>query len=150
MDTAASDLRLHLICPACAAKNRVPRARLGDDPDCGNCGHALMATTPTDIAPELFDRYIAGTELPVVVDCWADWCGPCRTMAPQFEQAAALLPEVRFIKLDTDAAPQQSARYNIRSIPTLLVFLDGQEVARQAGAMPAKGIVDFIRRALGG
>lgn len=146
--SASATPTLHLVCPVCGAKNRVPRARLADQPVCGQCGQALMATTPRDLSPEMFDRYINGTELPVVVDCWAAWCGPCRTMAPQFEKAAAMLPEVRFVKLDTDAAPQQSQRYNIRSIPTLLLFLDGQEIARQPGAMPAQGIVDFIRRSL--
>jgi len=148
-DTPSAAAPLHIVCPACAAKNRVPRERLAESPDCGRCGTPLMLPRPADLAPEVFDRFIAGTELPVVVDCWADWCGPCKMMAPQFEQAAAMLPELRFVKLDTEAAPQQSARYGIRSIPTLLLFLDGQEVARQAGAMPAQAIVDWVRRELG-
>jgi thioredoxin 2 len=143
--TAAS---LHLVCPSCGAKNRVPRQRLSESPDCGRCGAALMATKPMDLSPEVFDRYVAGTELPVVVDCWAAWCGPCRTMAPQFEKAAQALPMLRFVKLDTEAAPQQSARYAIRSIPTLLLFVGGREVARQAGAMPAQAIVDWVRGSL--
>ena len=151
MDTdtrSATAASLHLVCPSCAAKNRVPRERLAESPDCGRCGTPLMLPRPADLSPEVFDRFIAGTELPVVVDCWADWCGPCHMMAPQFEKAAAMLPEVRFVKLDTEAAPQQSARYGIRSIPTLLLFLDGQEIARQAGAMPAPAIVEWVRKEL--
>lgn len=140
---------LHIVCPSCGAKNRVPRERLAESPDCGRCGTALMQAKPMDLTPEVFDKFIAGTELPVVVDCWAEWCGPCRMMAPHFQQAAAMLPEVRFVKLDTEAAPQQSARYGIRSIPTLLLFLDGQEIARQAGAMAAQAIVGWVREQLG-
>ncbi|MBO9688868.1 MAG: thioredoxin TrxC [Mitsuaria chitosanitabida] len=153
MDTANTPATgvtsLHIVCPSCGAKNRVPRERLSESPDCGRCGTALMQAKPMDLTPEVFDKFIAGTELPVVVDCWAEWCGPCRMMAPHFQQAAAMLPEVRFVKLDTEAAPQQSARYGIRSIPTLLLFLDGQEIARQAGAMPAQAIVGWVREQLG-
>lgn len=149
MDTDSQTLSLHIVCPSCGAKNRVPRERLADAPDCGKCGTALMASRPMDVSAEVFDRYVAGTELPVVVDCWAAWCGPCRSMAPHFEKAAEMLPELRFIKLDTDRAPAQSAQYGIRSIPTLLLFLDGKEIARQAGAMPAQAIVEWVRRSLG-
>lgn len=149
MSTDTSTVSLHIVCPSCGAKNRVPRERLAESPDCGNCSTPLMAAKPMDVSAEVFDRYIAGTELPVVVDCWAAWCGPCKSMAPHYEKAAGALPEVRFLKLDTDLAPQQSARYAIRSIPTLLLFLDGQEIARQSGAMPAQAIVDWVRRSLG-
>nr|WP_297531015.1 thioredoxin TrxC [uncultured Roseateles sp.] len=147
-DHSAAAVSLHIVCPSCGAKNRVPRERLGESPDCGRCSTPLMRAEALDLTPEVFDKYIAGTELPVVVDCWAEWCGPCRMMTPQFEKAAAMLPEVRFVKLDTEAAPQQSARYGIRSIPTMLLFLDGQEIARASGAMPAEAIVDWVRKQL--
>lgn len=145
---ASQAASLHLVCTACGAKNRVPRERLTESPDCGRCGTALMAAQPMDVTAEIYDRVVAGTELPIVVDCWAAWCGPCRSMAPQFEKAAQSMPMVRFVKLDTDAAPQQSARYAIRSIPTLLLFVGGREVARQSGAMPAQAILDWVRRSL--
>lgn len=147
-DTNETTASIHLVCPSCGAKNRVPQARLDQGPDCGRCGTPLMLPRPVDLGADTFDRFVAGTELPVLVDCWAAWCGPCRQMAPQFERAAALLPQVRFVKLDTDAAPQQSARYGIRSIPTLLLFKNGQEIARQAGALPAQAIVEWVRQAL--
>jgi thioredoxin 2 len=137
---------MQLVCPSCAAKNRVPDARLYDGPVCGCCGHALMDAKPVALDEQSFDRFIQGTELPVLVDCWADWCGPCKAMAPQFEAAAAKLADVRFVKLDTEAAPNLSARLGIRSIPTMVLFQGGKEIARQSGAMPAATIVDWVRR----
>lgn len=147
-DHPSAAVSLHIVCPSCGAKNRVPRERLGESPDCGRCSTPLMQAQAVDLTPEVFDKFIAGTELPVVVDCWAEWCGPCRMMTPQFEKAAAILPEVLFVKLDTEAASQQSARYGIRSIPTMLLFLDGQEIARESGAMPAAAIVEWVRKQL--
>jgi thioredoxin 2 len=140
---------MQLACPACGTKNRVPDDRLNDDPQCGRCGAALMPAAPVALGEAMFDRYIEGSGLPVVVDFWADWCGPCKMMAPQFAAAAAQLPQVRFAKVDTDAAQGASTRHGIRSIPTMVLFRDGREVARRSGAMPSGEIVSWLKSQLG-
>ncbi len=138
------DGNVHLVCPDCGAKNRLPQARLGDSPVCGKCGGALMRAAPVALGDDAFARFIEGTGLPVLVDFWAAWCGPCKMMAPQFEAAARQMPGVRFVKVDTDAAPQTSARFRIRSIPTLALFRHGVEVARTSGAMSAADIQRWV------
>ena len=135
---------VHLVCPDCGAKNRLPQARLGDSPACGKCGAALMRSEPVALGDNDFGRFVEGTGVPVLVDFWADWCGPCKVMAPQFEAAARQMPGVRFVKVDSDASPATSARFRIRSIPTLVLFRQGAEVARTSGAMSAADIQRWV------
>lgn len=136
-------------CPACNGLNRVPDARLAEAPKCGKCGAALFAGHPLELGVDSFDAHCARAQLPLLVDFWAPWCGPCRMMAPQFEAAAEQLePRVRLAKVDTQAQPTLAQKFAIRSMPTLVLFRQGRELARQAGAMGAADIVRWTRQFL--
>ncbi|MEW8562979.1 MAG: thioredoxin TrxC [Candidatus Thiodiazotropha sp.] len=140
---------LHIVCPHCDGINRVPTERLQDGAKCGKCRRPLFPGQPLALDEGRFARHSQKNDIPLLIDFWAPWCGPCQMMAPAFEQAAAQLePAVRLVKVNTEEAQQLGARFGIRSIPTLMLMRGGREVARQAGAMDRGGIVQWTRQHL--
>lgn len=140
-----SDLK-YVVCPSCDAVNRIPADKLLANPSCGKCHKAIFDKHPVTLNSANFQKHINRSDIPVVVDFWAPWCGPCKMMAPAFEQASAeLSPSVRLAKLNTEEEQAIGANLNIRSIPTMVLFKNGREIARQAGAMSAEDIKSWVR-----
>lgn len=138
--------QLHVVCPSCNAVNRLPRDRLDQHPVCGSCHGALFSGKPLELDGTSFERHITRNDVPVLVDFWAPWCGPCRMMAPAYEQATAELePRLRLAKLNTDDHGAVAQRFSIRGIPTLILFVGGREKARQSGAMPLQSLLSWVR-----
>jgi thioredoxin 2 len=142
--------KLLVTCAKCGTTNRVPADRLGEDPKCGKCGAPVLDGKPVALDEPGFDSFLKRNSLPVLVDFWADWCGPCHAMAPAFERAAGeLKTRARFAKLNTERAQEIAGRFGIRSIPTLILFRNGSEAARVSGAMDAGSIAGWLTQQLG-
>jgi len=137
---------IHIVCPACARVNRLPADRLTAGPKCGKCKGLLFEGKPLELTGATFEKHISRSDIPVVVDFWAAWCGPCKMMAPAFAQAAAQMePRVRFAKLNTEQAQAVAGQYGIMSIPTLVMFREAREIVRQSGALDINRLISWVQ-----
>lgn len=139
-----SESNVHIVCPSCQATNRVPTERVTAAPNCGKCAQPLLTASPHELTAQTVSKTIQKNDVLTIVDFWASWCQPCLMMAPQFQTAASLLPQVVFAKLQTDKHEQAAAPYNIRSLPTMVAFRGGREIARQSGALSSGQIVQWV------
>lgn len=137
-----------LVCPSCGAKNRVPEEKLQAQPSCGQCHQLLLPLAPIELNEENFSQFIAHSDLPVLIDLWAEWCGPCKMMAPHFAQVAAQNAQVIFAKIDTEKSPRLSSAFNVRSIPTLVLMNKTHEIARISGALRSTELQQWLDQQL--
>jgi thioredoxin 2 len=136
----------HIVCPHCSSVNRIPIKRMAENPTCGKCKRGLFMGHPAEVTESNFLQHISRSDIPILVDFWAPWCGPCKTMIPIFKQVAVILePDVRLVKVNTEQEQALATRYNIRSIPTLALFKNGVEIVRQAGVMSVNDLVLWVR-----
>ncbi|PLY06252.1 MAG: thioredoxin TrxC [Desulfuromonas sp.] len=141
---------LHIVCPHCQAVNRLPETRLVEHPKCGSCTRLLFVGEPVELTAATFAKHRDRNDIPLLIDCWAPWCGPCQAMAPAFTEAARQLePRLRLAKVNTESEPQLGAQLNIRSIPTLVLYRRGKEIARQSGVVSTAQLVRWVRGLLG-
>lgn len=140
---------LHIVCPLCEAVNRIDANKLGQHPLCGQCKQSLFRGIPAEVGERIFEKMRQRSELPLLVDFWAEWCGPCKVMTPQLKKAASLLePSLQIVKVNTEACPQLASTFQIRSIPTLVLIRAGREIGRQSGALGSEDIVRWTRGSL--
>jgi len=137
-----------IVCSSCGAKNRVPEEKLITHPSCGKCHQPLLSQQPIELNEQNFSNFISNTDLPVLIDLWAEWCGPCKMMAPHFAKVATQNPYVIFAKIDTEANPRLSAAFNVRSIPTLVLMNKTTEIARVSGALRAPELQQWLQQHL--
>ncbi len=136
---------IHIVCPFCNGTNRLAKDKISDEAKCGRCKKNLLDTTPIELNTENINQHLQKNDIPVIIDFWAPWCGPCKMMGPNFEQASRnYKAKVRFAKVNTEAQQSLGAHFNIRSIPTLVLFKKGKEVDRVSGALDANQLSQWI------